>query len=68
MELMLALTMPGGIGGLAIWIVLVAAIVAIVIIACGAMGVAIPAWAKQVLWVIVIAAVCIFAIKFLLSL
>lgn len=64
----LALTMPGGIAGLAIYIVLIAAVLAIVVIACRAMGVAIPPWAIQVCWIIVIAAVCIWAIKFLMSL
>lgn len=64
----LALTMPGGIAGLAIWIIIVAAVVAVVLIACRAMGVVIPAWVTQVLWVLIIAAVCVGAIKFLMSL
>lgn len=64
----LALTIPSGVGGLAVYIVLIAAVIAIVVIACRAMGIAIPAWAIQVCWIIVIAAVCIWAIKFLMSL
>jgi hypothetical protein len=62
-----AVLIPGGIAGLAIWIILVAAIAAIVVIACKAMGVAIPPWVVQVFWVLVIAVVCIVAIKFLVG-
>jgi hypothetical protein len=62
-----AVLIPGGIAGLAIWIILVAAIAAIVFIACKAMGVAIPPWVVQVFWVLVIAVVCIVAIKFLVG-
>ena len=65
---LLALAFPGGIAGMAIWVIIVAAVIAIVYIACRQMGVAIPAWAVQVFWVLVVAVVCIFAIKFLLTL
>lgn len=63
----LAVGFPGGIAGLAIWIIIVAAIAAIVFVACKAMGVAIPAWVIQVFWILVIAVVCILAIKFLVG-
>lgn len=53
--------------GLAITVILVAAVVAIVFVACRAMGVAIPGWVVQVFWILVIAVVCIFAIKLLLG-
>lgn len=62
-----AIVIPGGIAGMAIWVIIVAAIVAIVFIACRAMGVAIPPWVVQVFWVVIIAIVCVFAIKLLLS-
>jgi hypothetical protein len=62
-----ALVIPGGIAGLAIWLILLAAVVAIVFIACRAMGIAIPGWVVQVFWIVVIAFVCIFAIKLLLG-
>lgn len=65
---LLALTIPSGIAGLAIYIVLIAAVIAVVLIACRAMGVVIPPWVTQVLWIVVIAAVCIWAIKFLMTL
>lgn len=64
----LALTIPGGIGGLAVYIVIIAAVVAVVLIACKAMGVVIPSWVTNVVWVLIIAAVCVWAIKFLMSL
>jgi hypothetical protein len=57
---------PTGIAGIAIWCIIVAAVVAIAFIACRAMGVPIPDWVIQVFWVCVIAIVCIAAIKFLI--
>lgn len=63
----LALTFPGGIGGLAVMVILVAAVVAIVFVACRQMGVAIPAWVIQIFWILIVAVVCIAAIKFLLG-
>lgn len=65
---LLALSMPGGIGGLAIWIIVLAAVVAIVFIACKAMEIPIPSWVVKVFWVLVIAVVCIWVIKFLMTL
>lgn len=50
---------------LAIWIIIVAAVAAIVFVACKAMGVTIPNWV--VLWIVVVAVVCIAAIKFLVG-
>jgi len=63
-----AILIPGGIAGLAIWIVIVAAIAGIVLVACSAMGVAIPAWVQKVFWILIIAVVCVAAIKFLAGL
>lgn len=65
---LLAIAIPGGIAGMAIWVIIIAAVIAIVYIACRQMGVDIPAWVVQVFWVLVVAVVCIFAIRFLLSL
>lgn len=65
---LLALAIPGGIVGLAIWLVIVAAIVGIVFVACKAMGVAIPGWVVQVFWIVVVAVVCIAAIRFVAGL
>jgi len=53
------------VGYYAILLILVAAIVMVVMIACRAMGVAIPAWVEQIAWVLVIAFVAIGAIKIL---
>jgi hypothetical protein len=64
---MFAIAIPGGIAGLAIWVIIVAAIAAIVFVACKAMGVAIPGWVVNVFWIVVIAVVCILAIKFLVG-
>lgn len=65
--LLAAVVFPGGWGGLAIAIIILAAVFIIVAIALRQMGVAIPAWVQQVFWVVVVAFVCIAAIKFLLS-
>ncbi len=62
-----AILVPGGIAGMAILVIIVAAVAAIVFIALRQMGVAIPPWVVQVFWVLVVAVVCIAAIKFLLS-
>ena len=51
----------------AIWLIILFAVVAIVYIAARAMGIQIPDWVMKVFWVVVIAAVCIMAIKILLS-
>lgn len=63
----LALTLPGGIAGIAIWVIIVAAIVGIVLVALPQFGVSIPAWVIKVFWIVVVAAVCIAAIKLLLT-
>lgn len=53
---------------IAIWIVIVAAIVALVYVALRQFGVSIPAWVVQVFWICVTAIVVILAIKFVASL
>jgi hypothetical protein len=63
-----ALAFPGGIAGLAIAVIIIAAVVAIVFVACKQMGVAIPGWVVQVFWILVVAIVCIAAIRLLLTL
>lgn len=65
--ILLSSLIPTGLAGIAIWIILLAALAAIVFIAVRAMGVAIPGWVIQILWVVVIAVVAIVAIKFLLT-
>ena len=57
----------GSPASLAIGIIIIAALVAIVFIAVKAMGVPVPAWVVQILFVVLIAIVAIFAIKFLLT-
>jgi hypothetical protein len=48
-------------------VVIIAACVALVYIALNQFGIAIPAWVVQVFWILVVACVTIFAIRFLLS-
>lgn len=59
---------PLGIGEFAILIVFVAALAALVFIALRRFGIAIPDWVVQVFWVLVVAVVIIFAIRFVMSL
>lgn len=47
--------------------IVIAAVVAIVLIGARAMGVNIPGWFIQIGWVIIIAVVCIYAIKLVMS-
>ena len=48
-------------------LILIAACVAIALIAIRAMGIDVPSWVIQILWVVVIAVVAIAAIRFLLG-
>lgn len=65
---MIALILPGGIAGLAVWVILLIAIVAIVIVATRAMGVPIPSWVWNILGIVLIAVVAIVAVKFIAGL
>ena len=53
---------------MAITLVIFLAVVALVIVACRAFGIAIPAWVQQVIWICVAAVVIIAAIKFVAGL
>lgn len=55
------------IGGILIAIVVIAAAVALVYVALRQFGIAIPAWAVQVFWIVCVAIVVIFAIKLVLG-
>lgn len=59
---------PGGFVGLIVWLIIICAVVAIAYVAFRTMGVQPPAWAVQIFWIVVVAAVAILAIKFLMSL
>ncbi len=63
-----AIFIPTGIVGIAIWIVIVIAIVALVALACKTMGVSIPAWVQQAFWIVIVAVVIIAAIRFVAGL
>jgi len=68
MNLILAATLNGmSIGQLATYVVVVAAVIAIVYIAITQMGVAIPPWVIQIFWVLVILFVALLAIRLALS-
>ncbi len=56
------------IGQIAIAVIVIAAIVGIVYVALRQSGVVIPEWVKQVMWIVVAAFVCVFAVKVLLTL
>ena len=64
---MLAVLAGLSLGQIAVYAIVIAAVVAIVWIAMRAMGVQPPGWAVQVFWVVVIAIVCILAIRLVLS-
>jgi hypothetical protein len=59
---------PNTIAGWAIWIVITIAIVAAVIVACNAFGIAIPSWVMTLLWICVGAVIVVAVIRFLASL
>lgn len=57
-----------GIGEVLVALIVIAAVVAIFLIAVRTMGIAIPQWVIQILWVVGVAMLAIIAIRFLLSL
>jgi hypothetical protein len=65
----LAQVVAGGysLGQLAIFVVIIAAVVALVYVALRQFGITIPPWVVQVFWIIVVAFVVIAAIKLVLS-
>lgn len=65
--LLLAQVFVGSVAGWAILAVVIAALVGIVLVAVRAAGVGIPPWVIQVFWIVVIAVVCILAIKFVVQ-
>jgi hypothetical protein len=56
------------VGQLLIYVVVIAACVALAVIAIRQFGISIPSWVAQVFWVVVVAAVVIVAIRFVLAL
>lgn len=55
------------IASLLIWIVIIAACVALLYIALRQFGITIPPWIVQVFWIIIVALVVVWAIRFLVS-
>lgn len=68
MMTLLAAISTTSIGQLAIYLIVIFAIVAILMIAVRAFGIKVPPWLTNVIMVVVVAAVLIIAIRFLLSL
>ena len=66
--LLAASIIPAGMGGLAKTIIVIAAFIAIVVIACKGMGIPIPNWVWQILGVILVAVVAIWALEFVAAL
>jgi len=56
-----------GIGEIAIYIVIVAAVVALVYVALRQFGITIPPWVVTVFWILVVAFVIIFAIRLVMA-
>jgi hypothetical protein len=52
---------------IAIWIIIVAALAAIVFVALKAMNVAVPPWVLNIVWIVLVAIVAVLAIKFLVG-
>lgn len=55
-------------GTMLIAVVIIVAACALAYVGCQAMGVQIPAWVKQVGWIVLIAVVVVLAIRFVVSL
>jgi hypothetical protein len=52
----------------AIIIIIIAAVIAVMYVGLNKMGVAIPDWVIKIFWILVVAIVCIIAIKILIGL
>jgi hypothetical protein len=50
-----------------IFVVLIAACIALVYVALNQFGIAIPGWVVQVFWIVIVAFVVIFAIRLVMS-
>lgn len=61
-----ALGMP--LSELLVWVVIIAACIALVYVALRRFGVAIPPWVVEVFWIVVVAVVVIVAIRFVAGL
>lgn len=57
-----------GIGEVLVALIVIAAVVAVFLIAVRNMGIAVPQWVVQILWVVGVACLAVVAIRFLLSL
>ena len=58
----------GLIAGWAVWLIIVAGLIGIVLIVIRAAGLVVPGWVVQILWVLLAVIVGVLAIKILLSL
>jgi hypothetical protein len=60
--------LPNSFGGWAIWIVIAIAICAVVYTVAGAVGIPIPGWVVQLVFICIVAVIAWAAIRFLMSL
>ncbi len=63
----LALFTAMNIGQIAIYVVVAAAVIALVYVALKQFGIAIPGWVAQILWIIVVCFVVVCAIRLVMS-
>ncbi len=64
---LLAQIVGWSLGQIIIAVIVVAACIGILVVACKQFGVAIPDWAIKIFWIVVVACVAIVAIRFLLT-
>lgn len=57
------IALPSTLAELAVWVVIIAAVVAIVFVALRVFKVEIPQWVIHIFWIVVVAFVAIFAIR-----
>lgn len=64
----LCITSIGGIGGIIIDVIIIAACIAVLYDMYGVFGIRIPPWVVRIFWICLAAAIGIIAIRFILSL
>lgn len=61
------MNMPRNIGELAIWVVVIAAVIALMYVALVQFGIAIPPFVVNIFWILVVAVAVILSIKFVMN-
>jgi hypothetical protein len=60
--------LPQTFGGWALWVIIAIAICAVVYVVAGAVGIPIPGWVVQLVFICIVAVIAVAAVRFLMTL